>query len=59
MHINKKVAIIGSVGLPANYGGFETLVHYLTKEKNSNIDFTVFCQFTPKAKRLKKYNNSK
>lgn len=59
MKIKKKVAIVGSVGLPANYGGFETMVHYLTKEKNTEIDFTVFCQKTSKNNRLKKFNGSK
>ena len=43
----KRVAIIGSVGLPANYGGFETLVNYLTLEKSADFNFTVFCQKTP------------
>ena len=38
-----KVAIIGSVGIPAKYGGFETLVEYLTKNLNKEIDFTVYC----------------
>ena len=38
-----KVSIIGSVGIPAKYGGFETLVEYLTKNLNKDIDFTVFC----------------
>lgn len=55
----KKVAIVGSVGLPANYGGFETMVNYLTIEKNESIDFTVFCQKTSKDKQLKIYNGSK
>ena len=44
MKVKKKVAIVGSVGLPANYGGFETMVNYLTLQKNNEIDFTVFCQ---------------
>lgn len=52
----KKVAIIGTVGLPANYGGFETMVKYLTEQKNEEFDFTVFCQNTPREKRLKAYN---
>ncbi|MDV7140112.1 DUF1972 domain-containing protein [Maribacter sp. TH_r10] len=52
----KKVAIIGSVGLPANYGGFETMVYYLTKEKNSEFDITVFCEGVPKEKRLPEYH---
>src|SRR5574344_178249 len=31
--MNEKVAIVGIVGLPANYGGFETLVDNLVSEK--------------------------
>ena len=27
----KNVFIVGSKGIPANYGGFETFVEYLTK----------------------------
>src|SRR3989339_1461609 len=56
---NKKVAIIGSAGLPANYGGFETLVNYLSLKKNPNIDYTVFCQKTPKKNRLNYFNGSR
>ncbi|HAZ03468.1 MAG: hypothetical protein A2W90_16565 [Bacteroidetes bacterium GWF2_42_66] len=55
----KKVAIIGTVGLPANYGGFETMVKYLTEQKNKEFDFTVFCQKTPRNQQLKEYNGSK
>ena len=55
----KKIAIIGSVGLPANYGGFETLVNYLTLEKSKEFDITVFCQKTKKENRLKEFNGSK
>jgi len=55
----KKVAIIGTVGLPANYGGFETMVKYLTKQKNEENNFTVFCQKTPKTKQLRDYNGCK
>ena len=54
----KKVAIIGSVGLPAKYGGFETMVYYLTKEKNTEINITVFCEGIPKEQRLKEYHGS-
>ena len=32
-----KVAIIGTNGLPARYGGFETLTDKLTKELNQNF----------------------
>ena len=55
----KKVAIIGSVGLPANYGGFETLVNYLTLHLNSIFSITVYCQKTKKEDRIKEFNNCK
>ena len=29
--IKKKLCIIGSAGIPANYGGFETLVNYISE----------------------------
>lgn len=38
-----KLAIIGSVGVPAKYGGFETLVHYLVKNLYARLDITVYC----------------
>ena len=41
--MNKNVAIIGSVGLPARYGGWETLVDHLTKNLSGEYSFTVFC----------------
>jgi glycosyltransferase involved in cell wall biosynthesis len=55
----KKLAIIGSVGLPSNYGGFETLVEYLTKEINQEFDITVYCSAKSYSKKLKTYNNCK
>jgi len=40
----KNVFIIGSKGIPANYGGFETFVEQLTKnKKNENIKYHVSC----------------
>lgn len=40
----KKIAIIGTQGVPANYGGFETLVENIIGENCSNgIQYTVFC----------------
>ena len=38
-----KVAIIGTVGVPANYGGFETLAEHLVKNLDFKYDFTVYC----------------
>lgn len=40
----KRVAVIGTVGVPAKYGGFETLVENIIGENASdNIEYTVFC----------------
>lgn len=40
----KSVYIIGSKGIPANYGGFETFVEKLTEnQKNKNIKYFVAC----------------
>ncbi|MFT4661433.1 MAG: glycosyltransferase involved in cell wall biosynthesis [Glaciecola sp.] len=39
----KKVAIIGTVGIPSRYGGFETLAHHLTDHLKDEFDFTVYC----------------
>ena len=56
----KKVAIIGTNGVPASYGGFETLVEYLTKELRNDFDFTVYCSSIYKKKdRLESFNKSK
>jgi glycosyltransferase involved in cell wall biosynthesis len=43
MNQKKKVAIIGTVGLPANYGGFETLAEHLVKNMANDYDLTVYC----------------
>ncbi|MBC7387852.1 MAG: DUF1972 domain-containing protein, partial [Opitutaceae bacterium] len=39
----KKVAIIGTAGVPARYGGFETLAHHLVMNLNDKFEFTVYC----------------
>ena len=37
-----KLAVIGTVGVPAKYGGFETLVHHLVLHLNKRIEMTVY-----------------
>ena len=60
MDRKKRVAIIGTNGIPAKYGGFETLAHYLTKELSNSFDFTVYCSsIYKKNERAKTYNNAK
>ena len=40
----KKVAIVGIQGVPAKYGGFETLVENIIGENCSpDIQYTIFC----------------
>jgi hypothetical protein len=36
------VSIVGTVGIPANYGGFETLAENLIINQPEFIDYTVF-----------------
>ncbi|NQY28668.1 MAG: DUF1972 domain-containing protein [Flavobacteriaceae bacterium] len=43
MGTKKKIAIIGTVGLPANYGGFETLTAHLVDHLSDDYDLTVYC----------------
>ncbi|PNU20298.1 glycosyl transferase [Geothermobacter hydrogeniphilus] len=42
----KKLAVLGTVGVPANYGGFETLAENLVRyhaDSRLPIEFTVYC----------------
>jgi len=58
----KKLAIIGTTGLPAKYGGFETLTNYLTQHLNSKYKISVYCSskyFAAKGQRRKEFNNSR
>ncbi|MBT8327450.1 MAG: DUF1972 domain-containing protein, partial [Bacteroidia bacterium] len=43
MNTKKRLAIIGTVGLPAKYGGFETLADHLVTHLNKDHDITVYC----------------
>ena len=58
---NKKVAIIGTVGLPAKYGGFETLADQLVKNLDNEYDLTVYCSGKkyPKGQRPASYRNAR
>ncbi len=43
----KKVAVIGIVGVPANYGGFETLIDNIIGENcSADVEYTIFCSKT-------------
>jgi glycosyltransferase involved in cell wall biosynthesis len=59
--IKQKIAIIGTVGLPAKYGGFETLADHLVENLNEDYDLTVYCSAKKYAKeeRPSKYKNAR
>ena len=39
----KKIAVVGTVGIPACYGGFESLVQNLVDYQSEDVTYTVFC----------------
>ena len=55
--MKKKLAIVGTVGIPSKYGGFETLTEYITKDLSEKYDITVFCSSKSYEEKIKKYNN--
>jgi glycosyltransferase involved in cell wall biosynthesis len=55
----KKIAIVGTVGIPANYGGFETLSENLTKYLGNKLEFTVYCSSKRFNEKMETYNGSK
>lgn len=57
----KRIAIIGTVGIPAQYGGFETLCEHLVEELPEKFQVSVYCSGKKykKADRLTTYKNTK
>lgn len=55
-----KLGIIGTVGVPAKYGGFETLVHHLVLQLNKDFDMTVYNskKAYKESERTKKWNGA-
>lgn len=54
----KHIAIIGTVGVPACYGGFESLVENLLDFTPNNVEYTVFCTSKKYKDRLKTYKGA-
>lgn len=53
----KKVAVIGIVGIPAGYGGFESFAEQLVQRLQDKVEFTVYCQksaFSPRPEYIQK-----
>lgn len=55
----KKVALIGTNGIPAHYGGIETLAEYLARDLNEDYDLYCYCSKTPKEMQRESYRNTK
>lgn len=53
------VSILGTNGLPAKYGGFETLVNHLVLNFSDQYDIVVYCSKTPKTKRITSFDKAK
>lgn len=49
-----RLAIVGTNGVPNQYGGFETLVEYLAEYLHDKYDITIYCSKTQKT-RIKEY----
>lgn len=55
-----RVAIIGTVGVPANYGGFETLVEQLIRHSSQDdLQYAVYCSKKSYPEQQKVYQGAK
>jgi len=54
-----KVAIVGTHGVPAKYGGFETLADFLCQHLGEDISFTVYCNSNKYIDKPKFYHNAR
>jgi glycosyltransferase involved in cell wall biosynthesis len=59
MNKNVMVSIIGTVGVPACYGGFETLVENLLHEDEIDKQITVYCSSKNYVEKPAKFKNAK
>lgn len=56
----RRVAVIGSQGVPPSYGGFETLVDNIIRYRDrEKVEYTVFCSTPDMHTRLSTYNGAK
>lgn len=55
----KKISIVGTVGLPAKYGGWETLVNNLVNQLKNRFDMTVYCSKKKYQTEIEEFNGAK
>ena len=53
------IAIIGTRGIPNNYGGFETLAEYLVEYLAKDLDITVYCSSKDLNTTIEEYKGAK
>jgi len=57
--MSRKIAIIGTNGIPSKYGGFETLVEYLAEYLGTQYDITIYCSSKTSIDKKSFYKNCK
>lgn len=59
--LKNHIAVIGSAGIPARYGGFETLAHQLVTHLNQDFQLTVYCssRLYPRKEREKIFSKAR
>lgn len=55
----KKVSVLGTVGIPACYGGFESLVQNLVDYQSEYVEYHVFCSSQVYKKKSTHYKNAR
>ena len=59
MATKKKIHIVGTHGVPAKYGGFETLADFLCQNLKDDYEFTVYCNSHKYPDKEKEYFGAK
>jgi len=54
-----RVAVVGTVGIPACYGGFESLVENLTSHVSDKIEYVIFCSSKSYINKISHHNGAK
>jgi len=54
-----KIAIVGTRGIPNNYGGFETLAEYLVTSLSKDLEITVYCSSVDISSEMKEYKGAR
>lgn len=54
-----RVAVVGTVGIPACYGGFESLVENLTSHASDKIEYDIFCSSKSYTNKISHHNGAK